>query len=112
MDKEQIAIFTTTHANKFDALQMQQIGQMLEKADDVKGEMALAQDYKDPTMILVIAFIVGGLGVDRFMLGETGLGVAKLLTVGGCGIWSIADLFTAQKRAKEYNFKLVQKVLM
>ena len=30
--------------------------------------------------------------MDRFYLGYTGLGVAKLLTVGGCGIWAIIDL--------------------
>ncbi|MFC0314086.1 NINE protein [Gordonia phosphorivorans] len=40
---------------------------------------------------MLLSLFVGGLGVDRFYLGYTGLGVAKLLTCGGLGIWSLID---------------------
>jgi TM2 domain-containing membrane protein YozV len=40
---------------------------------------------------LVLSFFLGGLGIDRFYLGYTGLGIAKLLTLGGFGIWALID---------------------
>jgi len=47
---------------------------------------------------LLLSFFLGGLGVDRFYLGYTGLGIAKLLTLGGCGIWAIIDFIMIATR--------------
>ena len=47
---------------------------------------------RDWLVALLLSFFVGGLGVDRFYLGYLGLGVIKLLTCGGLGIWALIDL--------------------
>lgn len=52
------------------------------------------------------------MGIDRFMIGDTGLGVGKLLTLGGCGIWSIVDLFLIMGATRQKNMERLQNVLL
>ena len=40
----------------------------------------------------LLSWLVGLWGIDRFYLGYTGLGILKLITLGGCGIWALIDL--------------------
>lgn len=52
----------------------------------------------------VLSLLLGTFGADRFYLGKTGSGVAKLLTAGGLGIWALVDLImtlTGNTRDKE-----------
>jgi TM2 domain-containing membrane protein YozV len=47
---------------------------------------------KDWLTTLLISIFLGEFGIDRFYTGHTGIGVVKLLTAGGCGIWWIIDI--------------------
>jgi TM2 domain-containing membrane protein YozV len=47
---------------------------------------------KDWIVTVLLSLFVGVLGIDRFYLGYTGLGILKLVTIGGLGIWALIDL--------------------
>jgi len=49
--------------------------------------------------VWVFTFLLGELGIDRFMRGQIGLGVLKLITCGGCGVWMLIDWIIAMTKA-------------
>lgn len=70
----------------------------LKKLPDADGNPLLVPQSTAPvgdrdwSTAMLLSFFLGFLGVDRFYLGEIGLGLLKLVTLGGCGIWKIVDI--------------------
>lgn len=77
---------------------------MIEMNEEKWANISMLQ-FKSTTTMLLISIFVGEFGVDRFMLGQTGAGIVKLLTGGGCGIWWVIDLFLIGKLTKIHNYE-------
>ena len=110
MEQNKIDMFTATMSNKFPSEKLMLMRNQLEKVDDNKFMVIQSLEYKDPTTILIVSILIGSLGIDRFMLGQTGMGIGKLLTCGGGGIWTIIDWFTIKKATQELNFQKFSQV--
>lgn len=104
MEQNKIDLFIASMGNKFPSQKFHYIQSLLEKLDDNKFMVLQSIQYKDPTILLIVSILVGTLGIDRFILGQVGLGIAKLFTCGGLGIWTIVDWFLIMNETKEVNF--------
>ncbi len=67
---------------------------------------------KDRGTALLLGFLFGMLGADRFYVGDTALGVLKLLTFGFCGVMALIDLFLIMGRTDQINRQKAQEIVM
>ena len=85
---------------------------VLDDAPDSVVDEIMCTPLHESTHILLFSIFLGGLGVDRFMIGDTGLGVGKLLFGWlTCGVWPLIDIFMSHKKAKEKNFDKIMDIL-
>ena len=70
-----------------------------------QSQFASEKKDRGTTTILALFFY------DRIWLGEIGLGIVKLITLGLCGIWGLIDIFTAGSRCDEYNRRKAQEIV-
>ena len=102
MSTEQIDKIMMSNANKIDLASEEAIRQRLVGVEENTALTAFAE-LKSPTTVLLVSIFLGALGIDRFLLGQKFLGILKLVTGGGCGIWLIIDWFTSGDRTRKYN---------
>ena len=57
----------------------------------MKGDIKMKSE-KDWLMTLLFSLFLGTLGVHRFYVGKIGTGILQLITLGGCGIWTLIDI--------------------
>jgi hypothetical protein len=111
MEAQKVDMFLMTNGKFFEGHQLGYIRESLLKLDDSKFLQLQSVNLKDPTISLIVSLIGGHLGIDRFIIGDTGLGIAKLLTCGGLGIWTIVDFFLIMGRTREVNLQRLQMIM-
>lgn len=112
MEQTKVDLFIANNSSKLPEEQLPVIREKLMGLDDNKWIVVSSVQFKDPTTALILSLFLGCYGIDRFYLGHTGLGVGKLLTCGGCGIWAIIDWFNISKATRNVNYQKLQSVLI
>lgn len=111
MTQERVDMYVMTNQKYLPAEKIVFIKQKLLSVDEEKFNLVSAVEFKDPTTILLVSIFLGTLGIDRFMLGDIGMGILKLLTLGLCGILTIVDWFVVQKKTRELNYNNLMMIL-
>lgn len=124
MDDNQMLMMT--YGKYFKPIHHQEIKAIIEQLGTDKASQVFAMaDFKDPTTMLIISIFLGGFGVDRFMIGDTGIGAAKLvayiviifLTIILCGIPAILffcfyiDCFFIQDATRDKNYEKLMNTI-
>jgi TM2 domain-containing membrane protein YozV len=73
-------------------------------------DLQFAVREKSATVALVLSLFIGGFGIDRFYVGNIGLGILKLVTIGGLGIWTFVDWFLIMGAARNKNLQIADEV--
>ncbi len=69
---------------------------------------------KDPQLILLLCLLglVGVAGIQRFLIGNIGLGILYFFTAGLCFVGTIIDAVNHKELAMEYNAKMISETLL
>jgi TM2 domain-containing membrane protein YozV len=103
MEQQKVDMFMMMNNKYLPESQIMFVRERLLAADDSKEGLLHAVQFKDPTIALILSLLTGNLGIDRFYIGDTGLGIGKLITCGGLGIWTIIDWFMIMGTTREKN---------
>lgn len=109
MDANNVDMFLTANAKFLEEHQLLFIRERLLAMDESRWRMLQFMQFQDPVIILIVSLLTGPLAIDRFMIGDTGLGVIKLLTCGGLGIWALIDWIMIMGITRQKN---TEKLMM
>jgi len=111
MDQQKVDMFMMMNNKYLPESQILFVRERLLAADESKEGLLHAIQFKDPTIALILSLLTGELGIDRFYIGDTGLGIGKLITCGGLGIWTIIDWFLIMNTTREKNFMRLMTII-
>lgn len=122
MTKERVLVAMEKFRKAIPSYQDEALKKLLEEADDNCMDELMFLPLKGKIKTLMFSIFLGGIGIDRFYLGDTGLGISKIVIrlivlftsaipfvslIGSLvsTIWGIADIFLTYKKAKEINIE-------
>ena len=111
MDSQKVDLFIMTNNKYFPESQIPVIRERLLGLDENRALIVQSMQFKEPLTSLLISIFLGAYGIDRFFIGDVGLGLGKLFTCGGLGIWSIIDWFLISDATRQKNLDKLLAIL-
>ena len=111
VDPQKVEMYILSNRQYFPSEKLIYMKNKMFEMDENKFELVSTVDLKSPQIIMLVSIFLGELGVDRFMIGDIGMGILKLFTGGLCGILWLYDFFTIAERVKKINFENIMILL-
>lgn len=111
MDAQKADLFIISNGKYFEGGKILEIKERLLALDDSRWGAIQTIQFKDPTIALIISLMAGIFGADRFFIGDTFLGILKLITLGGVAIWTIVDWFMIMDATREKNTQMILEAM-
>ena len=111
MEQQKVDMFMMMNNKYFPESQIPYIRERLLAGDENREGLLHSLQFKDPTISLILSLMCGTFGIDRFYIGDTGLGIGKLITCGGFGSWAIIDWFLIMGSTREKNLERLMSVI-
>ena len=106
-----ITNFLIKHKNYFEEFELYMLKDDLEALSKEELKLFMETNFVNPNANFTISLLTSVLGIDRFVIGQTDIGLVKLLTAGGLGVWAIIDWFQIKRLTQEYNYKKAEQIL-
>ena len=111
MEQSKIDMFLMVNQKYFPEEKINCLKEKMKNTENEKYPLLCSIRWKNPSTYLLISVFFGGCVVDRFMLGDIGMGLVKLFTLGGCGILTILDWCSTKAEVKERNYKHLLSII-
>ena len=112
MQESQINDFLKINGYFFNKSNILTIKERLETLDESRINSLSFIQFSDPRVFFAISWFGGVIGLDRFLIGDVGMGILKLLlNVFTFFIPYLVDLFLIQKRIREKNYQKFLEII-
>lgn len=106
MQQDKVNMLIMQYKNAIPDNEIYVFREALKNAPDEKYDYLVNVPLKSASTTLLLSIFLGGIGVDRFYIGDTGTGICKLLFGWlTLGIWPLIDIFCCYKKTKKKNSK-------
>lgn len=104
--------FIAENLDNFPSESLVMLCKKLQALSETQGNLITSTQFKHPVVALILSIFFGGLGVQRFYLGQIKIGVAKLLfSWFTLGIWILVDWFLIMEATKKVNLQKIHAVI-
>lgn len=110
MEKD-VNLMLATYGKYFPETSLPQVREIFEQMDDTQAATLSCTQFKDPITSIILSVLLGQFGADRFYLEQIGIGIAKLLTCGGLGVWTLIDLFLIMDATRQHNLQKLMSII-